>query len=323
MLNMKNQSPQQVSKQQITSVKEVKSLGKAFLKHISCVTLFLIAIIIATSHPNGVNGAVEWPVYFEHLGFVHSVHNKFDLALSVHFYLPALDLRLQKSLHRLRLLQGTNYKEDDNADSEYHDYVNPDEVARQARVMENAERESRNEDGQPSRLHELQESWATLNRHLRQRCQTLKRRSNNLKGLGMLMPPRRRRQRNRRDLRGGRHSTFGDDIIPSIFRDRLYMQQVKYRYKRQDDGGSDGGGGGFGGGFLKTVLGLAYDEDVSALVKRLNDLKGEYNQGIQTVNNQQAQLRSLTDAELSSQKTNMNKVMKMADKLDRKVSGTL
>ena len=84
----------------------------------------------------------------------------------------------------------------------------------------------------------------------------------------------------------------------------------------EDDGGSSG----LTNGIFKTVFGLAYDEDVDALVKRLNELKGEYENGISTVETQQSQLRSLTSSELNSQKTHMNKVMKMADKLDRKVN---
>ena len=79
-----------------------------FLSRMSSVTIFFIAIIIS-SQTSSVLGDVEWPVYFEHLGFVHSVHNKWELALSVNFYLPKLDLRLGKSMHRLRLLQGRNY----------------------------------------------------------------------------------------------------------------------------------------------------------------------------------------------------------------------
>jgi hypothetical protein len=264
-------------------------------------------------------------VYFEHLGFVHSVHNKWELALSVNFYLPQLDLRLGKSMHRLRLLEGRNYDgppEDEARD--FPDNVDPDVIAREARVMEDAEnsyaekeRSGRNTDAEPSRLHELQEAWATLNRHLRQRCKTLRRRSNNLKGLGYTMPPRKRRQRNKRDM--GSVPSFGDELVPSMFKNLLLREQVS-RQKRQDDGDEGSSDSGLGQGVFKTVFGLAYDADVSALIKRLNELKGEYQTGIQTVNTQQSQLRSLTSSELKSQKTSMNKNSKMMDKLDRKVS---
>ena len=309
-----------------------KNPQKFFLKQMSCVTtrIFLIAIIFSSQ--TSVLGAVEWPVYFEHLGFVHSVHNKWEVALNVNFYLPQLDLRLGKSMHRLRLLQGRNYddgSEEEAAQYRNLDYVDPDELTftREARVLEEAEeRSQRSSDGEPSRLHELQESWATLNRHLRQRCKTLRRRSNNLKGLGSLMPPRKRRQRNRRGAGGDAdYPLFGDEIVPSIFKSLLVRPEGN-REKREEDGearqddGDDGGSSGLTNGIFKTVFGLAYDEDVDALVKRLNELKGEYENGISTVETQQSQLRSLTSSELNSQKTHMNKVMKMADKLDRKVN---
>lgn len=49
-------------------------------------------------------GMIEWPVFFEHLGFVHSIHNKWDITLSVKLHLPSLEARLSKTVHRLRLL---------------------------------------------------------------------------------------------------------------------------------------------------------------------------------------------------------------------------
>ena len=297
-------------------------LEKYLTKIMSSVTIFFIAIIFS-SQTSSVLGDVEWPVYFEHLGFVHSVHNKWELALSVNFYLPKLDLRLGKSMHRLRLLQGRNYDGPEEEETAQYRDINPEELAREARVLDEIitkeEREARSSDHEPSRLHELQESWATLNRHLRQRCKTLRRRSNNLKGLGSLMPPRKRSQRYRRDAKSAPYPTFGDEIVPSIFKNFLIREQGK-RQKRQDEGGDGGGDSGLSGGVFKSVFGLAYDEDVNALIRRLNELKGEYQSGIQTVETQQSQLRSLTSSELKSTKTNMNKVMKMADKLDRKVN---
>jgi hypothetical protein len=56
--------------------------------------------------------AIEWPVYFEHLGFVHSIHNKWDLTISVKLHLPSLEARLSKTVHRLRLLDHQYEKHD-------------------------------------------------------------------------------------------------------------------------------------------------------------------------------------------------------------------
>ena len=106
--------------------------------------------------------------------------------------------------------------------------------------------------------------------------------------------------------------------MPSLFKNFLTRTQLN-REKRQDDGDdSSAPSSGLANGVFKTVFGLAYDEDVSALIRRLNELKGEYQSGIQTVETQQSQLRSLTSSELNSQKNSMDKVEKMAAKLDRK-----
>ncbi len=98
----------------------------------------------------------EWPVYFEHLGLVHSIHNKWDLSLTTPLHLPKLEARIFKTIHRLRLLSGQYNKE--------------------------AEAHFRS-DEEKSRLEELQESWGKLNRQLSRRAENMRRRTRNLKAL--------------------------------------------------------------------------------------------------------------------------------------------
>ena len=38
-------------------------------------------------------GATNWPVFFEHLGNVHSIHNKWDLSLSIDTRLTEFEVR--------------------------------------------------------------------------------------------------------------------------------------------------------------------------------------------------------------------------------------
>ena len=52
----------------------------------------------------------EWPVFFEHLGLVHSIHNKWDLTLSTSLHLPQLEARILKTIHRLKVLSDQNDK---------------------------------------------------------------------------------------------------------------------------------------------------------------------------------------------------------------------
>ena len=109
----------------------------------------LVAISIAASS--------EWPVYFEHLGLIHSIHNKWDLSLNTALHLPKLESRILKSIHRLRLLSG--------------------------QYNEEAEAHFRSSE-EKSRLEELQESWDKLNRQLSRRAENLRRRTKSLKALG-------------------------------------------------------------------------------------------------------------------------------------------
>ena len=41
-------------------------------------------------------GATNWPVFFEHLGNVHSIHNKWDLSLSIDTRLTEFEVRRKK-----------------------------------------------------------------------------------------------------------------------------------------------------------------------------------------------------------------------------------
>jgi hypothetical protein len=62
--------------------------------------LFVGLSLVGLSH-----GSIEWPVFFEHLGFVHSIHNKWDLvSMSINFLTPSMMLR-QSKLECLSMLR--------------------------------------------------------------------------------------------------------------------------------------------------------------------------------------------------------------------------
>jgi len=116
--------------------------------------LKLVAICVVSGQSSGLT---EWPVYFEHLGLVHSIHNKWDLSLSTSLHLPKLEAKILKTIHRLRLLSGKYDKE----------------AATHFRSVE-----------EKSRFEELQESWSKLNRQLSRRAENMRRRTKNLKYIG-------------------------------------------------------------------------------------------------------------------------------------------
>ena len=116
--------------------------------------LQLVAMNIVSGQSSGLT---EWPVYFEHLGLVHSIHNKWDLSLSTSLHLPKLEAKILKTIHRLRLLSGKYDKE----------------AATHFRSVE-----------EKSRFEELQESWSKLNRQLSRRAENMRRRTKNLKYIG-------------------------------------------------------------------------------------------------------------------------------------------
>ncbi len=46
-------------------------------------TLKMFPLLILSAVTSLAQGATNWPVFFEHLGNVHSIHNKWDLSLSI------------------------------------------------------------------------------------------------------------------------------------------------------------------------------------------------------------------------------------------------
>ncbi len=111
------------------------------------------------------SSSMRWPVFFEHLGQVHSLHNRFDLALRVDINLPSLQAKVTKIVHKLRLL-----------DSEFRD---PEATTtRSSSSSTNKRRKNR------TRLDELNASWREQNRHLRERCENQLRRASDLRELG-------------------------------------------------------------------------------------------------------------------------------------------
>ena len=82
-------------------------LARPVKTHNKNVTILKQSVRNDHSHVQAANGQlrnVEWPVFFEKLGHVHSIHNKFDLALRVHINVPAVEQRIGKVIKKLKIL---------------------------------------------------------------------------------------------------------------------------------------------------------------------------------------------------------------------------
>ena len=69
--------------------------------------IFLISL-------NSVLSATNWPVFFEHLGQIHSIHNKWDLALTVESRLDEFETRLRNVSITLDVLRPTFQDSEDD-----------------------------------------------------------------------------------------------------------------------------------------------------------------------------------------------------------------
>lgn len=221
-------------------------------------TLMAANVMPPPPQSSGAASPPRWPVFFERLGQVHSVHNRFDLRLRVRIDLPSLQRDLDSILHRLELL-----------DSEFRD---PDQPAPGGRRKK-----------KPSRLDELNHSWRQQNRHLRERAENQRRRAKDLRQLGMHYP--------------GEEAPEGRLGGPLLSRRR-----------RQ--------------GILKGFFGVAYNQDVEDVQRRLNTIDTKLSSSVNAVRSRTDLLSSSTKAEMNRQTKEIKEVEDMATKLERKV-GTL
>ena len=56
--------------------------------------MFLLVLSVTSLSLPLALGATNWPVFFEHLGNVHSIHNKWDLSLSIDTRLTEFEVRI-------------------------------------------------------------------------------------------------------------------------------------------------------------------------------------------------------------------------------------
>ena len=64
-------------------------------------------VVAALLTVTGVSAATNWPVFFEHLGNVHSIHNKWDLTLTLDTRLQEFEIRLRNVSISLDVLRPT------------------------------------------------------------------------------------------------------------------------------------------------------------------------------------------------------------------------
>ena len=235
---------------------------------LSSTLIFLTATAFASAQ------SIEWPVYFEKLGSVHSIHNKWDLALRVEINLPSLDVKLSKVESRLAAL-GTDFR-----DPEFEKLR-----SNHARLH-------------PSRLDELNRSWRDQNKHLRSRLHNIQRRSSDLRELGDHVTPKRKRRETK--------NSPGEN---SFRANRENGRATLSRSKRQS----------VGQGLLQAMFGVAYTGDVEGVKSQINRIDQRLSGDINGVRSSSVNFRSTAENMLKHHTSELNKVEKMAQKMERKV----
>ena len=67
----------------------------------------IISVIVTLLGVSSVHTATNWPVFFERLGNVHSIHNKWDLTLAVDTRFAEFEIRLRNISISLDVMRPT------------------------------------------------------------------------------------------------------------------------------------------------------------------------------------------------------------------------
>ncbi|XP_023336352.1 uncharacterized protein LOC111707463 isoform X2 [Eurytemora carolleeae] len=247
-----------------------------------------------------VLAGVDWPVFFENLGAVNSIHNKWDLTFSIETNFQEFEHILDNFQQDVLQLTPTFPPEDLSESAEKIGFkINTE------RNIDDALEISRE-----SIFLRVKEHWEKVSKSLLRRADSMKAKVEDIKSLGDNRVVRQQQgegrekkkttwtgleARNRGGKRGGE-------------KDRMYG---KKRVKRQ-----------FGGpGLLQLLFGVAYTDNVEKVKSDLEDIERRLNKDVGNLVNEQNRATNKLETRISDTDVKVVKVEGMTSNLEAKLEG--
>jgi len=233
----------------------------------------------------GVSGATNWPVFFEHLGNVHSIHNKWDLTLSIDTRVTEFEIRLRNISITLDVLRPTFSPEDGVEDPELEDVEDEDINTRNANVK--------------AVFTTVQDHWDSISNIYKKRVRDLLVRLNDYKSLGdkRSFEKYARSHMNRRP----KSLDFSEETD----------EEAKSRQKRAACNGASG--------LFGLLFGIAYQPNIDCINDELEKFRGSVNGNIDNLVNVQNKMSNQHSKEMRETKSMVMKVEKMTGKIEHKM----
>lgn len=250
-----------------------------------------------------VQGGTDWPVFFEHLGRVHSIHNKWDLTFAVKTNFRHFEQKLQNISRQIQVFK-------------------PDleEEAAEIEFAEDTDGSERTEEDKVFRL--VTEHWEGLADLLQRRSDQLLRRLADYRSLGDNRVAGRSG-----DMRGEARAEEGDSL--SRGQERLSWAQPRMLWGQAEVTGEDASLLLSRGkrdtdcrpvaGLASFLFGFTYQRNVECVSKQLEELKGTVRNDVSNMVDSQQKFSSRTQRELGETKSMVKKVEGMTKKMEKKV----
>lgn len=249
----------------------------------------LLLFFVVTS----VRCATDWPVFFEHLGKVHSIHNKWDLTFSIDTHFLEFETRLKNVSYSIEAFRPT-FPPEDKAESEN------DAHERDSDEVNEIHQSDAKELNPESVFLIVNEHWEILSKHMKKRAHKLLVRLNDYKSLGdsRKFNNQGRRRRKTREASEAAYSEESD--VP------------KSREKRQACSQTNGLAG--------YLFGFAYQPNIDCMKQELEKLRNNVNSDVGNLVNSQNSMQQRTTKEIKETKKMVKKVEKITGKIEEKMT---
>ena len=235
----------------------------------------IISVIVTLLGVSSVHTATNWPVFFERLGNVHSIHNKWDLTLAVDTRFAEFEIRLRNISISLDVMRPTFLPSKDDDLGLGSKYTEDDVATRNANVK--------------AVFNSIQNHWDIVSNIYKKRVRDLLKRLADYKVLG-----------DKRSFE--KYARSNINRMPKMIRDVIEAEddpEVKSRRKR----GACNMSGLFG-----VLFGVTYQQNIDCISGELEKFKGEVSGNIDNVVNIQNSMSNRHSKELRETKNMVHKV---------------
>jgi len=252
------------------------------LAHLLVLLLFVVTF---------VRCGTDWPVFFEHLGKVHSIHNKWDLTFSIDTHFSEFETRLKNVTNRIDAYR-PSFPPQDKVESEN------DAHERDSDEINETDQSDAKELNQESVYLIVNEHWDILSKHLKKRADTLLVRLNDYKSLGDSRTFKDQGRRRRRKTREAADSDESD--VPKSREKRQACKKIT--------------------GLAGYLFGFAYQPNIDCMNEELDRLRKNLHGDVDNLVNSQNSMQQKTSRQIMETKKMVKKVEKMTGKIEEKMT---